>query len=134
MCNPRRTLFISSKEPEKGQGEKSIHSLWVHLLNRFMSNNFCILNYEAAEKDLADLQAKLERARAKAEQQKVVAQKSAEALVEEQKTRLAAQSRIFEVEEDLKLIVTECGALKASKEKDASELKKLAVEHQEAAS
>ena len=80
------------------------------------------------------MQAKLERARAKAEQQKVVAQKSAEALAEEQKTRQAAQFGISEVEEDSEFIVTERGALKAFQEKDASELKKLAVEHQEAAS
>ena len=60
--------------------------------------------------------------------------KSAEELAEEQYTRQAAQSRISEVEEDLKSVVTEHDALKTSKEKDAAELKKLSLERQEAAS
>ena len=88
----------------------------------------------AAEKDLADLRAELEKAWSEAEQQKAVAQESTKALAEEQKARQAAQSRISEVEDDLKSVFTECDALKASKEKDAAELKKLTSERQEAAS
>ena len=53
-----------------------------------------------------------------------MAQKSVEALAEEQKTQQAVQSQIYEVEEDLEIIVIQCDALKASKEKDASDLKK----------
>lgn len=80
------------------------------------------------------MRAELEKARSEAEQQKAAALKSAEELVEEKDTRQAAQSRISEVEEDLKGVITERDTLKTSKEKDAAELKKLSMEHQEAAS
>ena len=59
---------------------------------------------------------------------------STKELAEEQKTRRAAQARISEIEEGLKSAFTESKALKASKKKDVTKLKKLAAEHQEAAS
>lgn len=52
----------------------------------------------------------------------------AKELAEEQKTRQAAQAWISEVEDDLKSMFTECDALKASKDKDAIELKKPTLE------
>ena len=64
----------------------------------------CLCILPAAEKDLAVLQAELEKARSEAEQQKAAALKSAEKLAEEQKTRQAAQSRISEVEEELRAL------------------------------
>ena len=80
------------------------------------------------------MRAELERDQNEAEQQKAAALKGAEELAEEQKARQAAQTRISEVEEDLKSVVTKHDTLKSSKEKDTTKLKKLVMGHQEAAS
>lgn len=89
---------------------------------------------EAAKKNLVDARAELERARIKAEQLKASAQEHAKLLAEEQKTHKAAQARITEVEGDLLAIGTERDTLKTAQEKDATELKKIARERQEAVS
>lgn len=86
------------------------------------------------EQRLADVRAELEKALTEAEQLKASAQKSAELLAEEQKTREAAQARVADVEGDLSAIVTKRDALKVAQGKDAAELKRLDRERQEAAS
>ena len=58
--------------------------------------------------------------------------KSVEDLTAEQRNRVASEKGITDIEEDLKSATTTSEALKDSIAKDATELKKLKVDYQEA--